>query len=503
MFSSYSTVASASVRTNCLQAAPRRCAGWQRSFRLTKTVPKSNLSRSFPTWLFGGFFFDSALATTFKGWQEVPGEGRTLVADSAAVYQGKLFLFGVGVADRTHYVNVLDGPTWSGWRSIPGGGTTMLPDSVAVFNDKLYLFGIGIANHAHYVNVLDGSIWSGWRLIPGGGTTAQPDAAVTFRDKLYLFAIGIGDHAHYVNTFNGASWSGWSQVPGGGTTLLADTATAYRDKLYLFGIGTNNHAHYVNIFDGFRWAGWSPVPGGGTTALSDAATVSADKLYLFAIGIGDHAHYVNTFNGSEWSGWHLVEGGGTTAFADAATSYNDNVYLFGIGIGDRKHYVNIAPPNPAPRRIQEVLGVAPAANDPAVKGDWFHQLQLPASARPAGGDGAPMVNKYIRWSRDELSLVPSAPHEVVLALSEETIVVAQVLTYGSVGPVEVTILVDGVPVVTGRTLAFDSDRSETSAVTALSGAGRSTVRVVNRSGVPIKAFLIIGRLPRSRAGGYQ
>jgi hypothetical protein len=276
-----------------------------------------------------------------QSWREVPGGGTTLVADAATVYRGKLYLFGIGIGDHGHYVNVLDGSSWSGWSLVPGGGKTMLADSATVFRDKLYLFGIGIGDHGHYVNVLDGSSWSGWSPVPGGGTTAQPDAAVTFRDRLYLFSVGIGDHGHYVNTFDGANWSGWSLVPGGGTTVLADTAAVYRDRLYLFSIGINDHAHYVNTFDGGRWAGWSRVPGGGTTALSDAATVSGDKLYLFAVGTNDHAHYVNVLDGSTWSGWRPVEGGGTTSLPDTAVAYGGKLHLFGIGATDHHHYVNV------------------------------------------------------------------------------------------------------------------------------------------------------------------
>ncbi|MDF0666381.1 MAG: hypothetical protein P0119_09985 [Nitrospira sp.] len=276
----------------------------------------------------------------FGGWHEVPGNGTTAVADTAVSFGNKLYLFGIGIGDHHHYMNVLTGNAWSGWTAVPGGGTTLLPDAAVAFGNKLYLFGIGINDHRHYVNTFDGAAWSGWTAVPGGGTTLLPDAAVAFGNKLYLFGIGINDHRHYVNTFDGAAWSGWNVVPGGGTTVLPDTATVYKNILYLFGIGINDYAHYMNRFDGATWSGWHAVPGGGTTGTSDSVVVYNGQLYLFATGLGDHGHYVNAFDGTSWSGWTAVPGGGTVATADAAVVHNNGLYLFAVG-GDQRHYVNV------------------------------------------------------------------------------------------------------------------------------------------------------------------
>jgi hypothetical protein len=87
------------------------------------------------------------------------------------------------------------------------GGTTNVSGTATVYNGKLYLFGIGINDHAHYVDVFDGSNWSG-SPVPGGGTTKTADAAAVYDGKLYLFGIGINDHGHYVNSFDGSTWRG-------------------------------------------------------------------------------------------------------------------------------------------------------------------------------------------------------------------------------------------------------------------------------------------------------
>src|SRR4051812_1517863 len=260
----------------------------------------------------------NALVGLQTGWGKVPGGGTTAVADAATVFQDRLYLFGIGIGDRRHYVNTFDGTSWSGWRQVPGGGTTILSDAATVFNNRIYLFGVGTGDHRHYVNTFDGTSWSGWQQVPGGGTTAVADAATAFNGRLYLFGMGINDHKHYVNSFNGTQWSGWGAVPGGGTAVLSDAATVFKNRLYLFAVGINDHKHYINTFDGTTWSGWSLVPGGGTTMLADAAVALNDHLSLFAIGINDHKHYRNRFDGMTWSGWHEVPGSGTTQLPDAA-----------------------------------------------------------------------------------------------------------------------------------------------------------------------------------------
>lgn len=233
----------------------------------------------------------------WSGWSAVPGGGTTLVADAAVSFNGRLYLFGIGINDHGHYVNSFDGSTWSGW-SVVSGTTVAGPsfvsnvsDATAVYNGRLYLFGIGIGDHGHYVKTFDGVSWSGWSALPGGGTTMLSDTAVSFRGRLYVFGIGINDHAHYVNSFDGTTWSGWAAVPGGAQTIVPDAATAYAGKLYLFSVRASDGAHQFNAYDGTNWSGWTPVPGGGAVTVADAATVYKNNLYLVGVG-EDERHYV-------------------------------------------------------------------------------------------------------------------------------------------------------------------------------------------------------------------
>jgi dipeptidyl aminopeptidase/acylaminoacyl peptidase len=284
---------------------------------------------------------------TFASWSEVPGGGTTRLPLTAVNYNNKLYLFGVGIGNNRHFMNVFDGARWSGWSEVPGGGTTYSADTATELLGKLYLFGIGIGTNKHFVNVFDASHWSGWSAVPGTGTAASNDTAVALNNKLYL--IGLSNNTPNMTTDqyfwdvldgNTSKWSGWNPVTGDILKFM-QTGAAYHNSVYLFAIGMGNIQHFVNVFDGARWSGWGPIPGGGTTRTADAAVVFQDSLYLFGLDATNHHHFVNAFNGSTWSGWKVVAGNGVSHVADTAVVYGTNLYLFGIG--DNSHiFVNVS-----------------------------------------------------------------------------------------------------------------------------------------------------------------
>src|SRR5205809_7869290 len=62
---------------------------------------------------------------------------------------------------------------WGAWREVPGGGTTDVALGAANYNGAIYLFGKGIADKKVYVARANGggSGWGGWSEVPGGGAT--------------------------------------------------------------------------------------------------------------------------------------------------------------------------------------------------------------------------------------------------------------------------------------------------------------------------------------------
>ena len=133
--------------------------------------------------------------------------------------------------------------SWSGWSEVGGGGTTNFPLTTAVFNNRLYLFGVSTEGR-EFVNSFDASNWSGWSEVGGGGTTNLPLTTTVFNNRLYLFGVST-DGREFVNSFDGSSWSGWSEVGGGGTTNLPLTTAVFNNRLYLFGVSTEGR-EFVN-----------------------------------------------------------------------------------------------------------------------------------------------------------------------------------------------------------------------------------------------------------------
>jgi len=279
----------------------------------------------------------------------IPGGGTTNLGLAAAVYNGKLFLFGVSAfagGVGSEFVNVFDGAQWSGWSAVPGGGITNLGLTAAVFNGKLYLFGIsafqGGGTGSEFVNVFDGVHWSGWSPVLGGGTTNVALSATVFNGKLYLFGVSAfpagGAGGEFVNVFDGAQWSGWSALPGAGTTNTGLAATVFNGKLYLFGVGAfpggGAGGEFVNVFDGAHWSGWSPVAGGGTTNTGLAAAVHKNKLCLFGVGAfhgaGSAGEFLNSFDGAKSSGWSAVPDAGSTNVSLSSAESGGRLYVFGV-----------------------------------------------------------------------------------------------------------------------------------------------------------------------------
>src|SRR5947209_5485578 len=193
---------------------------------------------------------------------------------------------------------------------IPGGGTTNLGLAAAVYNGKLFLFGVsafagGVGSE--FVNVFDGAQWSGWSALPGAGTTNTGLAATVFNGKLYLFGVGAfpggGAGGEFVNVFDGAHWSGWSPVAGGGTTNTGLAAAVHKNKLCLFGVGAFHGAgsagEFLNSFDGAKSSGWSAVPDAGSTNVSLSSAESGGRLYVFGVSAfqgGAGGEFVNTMD---------------------------------------------------------------------------------------------------------------------------------------------------------------------------------------------------------------
>jgi hypothetical protein len=82
----------------------------------------------------------------------------TTTGVGTAVFNNALHLFVRGTDNRI-YVNLLSGTSWTGWREVPGGGRTPAGPTAAVFQSSLYLVVRGTDNRI-YDNLLTLAGWS-------------------------------------------------------------------------------------------------------------------------------------------------------------------------------------------------------------------------------------------------------------------------------------------------------------------------------------------------------
>jgi hypothetical protein len=155
----------------------------------------------------------------WQGWREIPGGGRTLSTPSVSMHSpgGPGFRTNVVVRglDDAIYENYTDDnvdssgdSTWSGWREIPGGGRTASgPATIAV--------DLSPAPPVVIVRGLDGGIYydlrgpprrgvPSWREIPGGGRTPSAPAVADVplglgrgHARRYVFIRGVDNLIYY------------------------------------------------------------------------------------------------------------------------------------------------------------------------------------------------------------------------------------------------------------------------------------------------------------------
>ena len=239
----------------------------------------------------------------WSGWREVPPDhGTTDVADCAAVFQNRLFLFGIDNDNHRHFMkNTADGTNWTPWQEIPSDhGTTEVADCAVVFQNRLFLFGVDKDNHRHFMkSTADGANWTPWQEVPPDhGTSEVADCAVVFNGRLFLIGVDNDNHRHFIkSSADGASWTPWQEVPPDhGTTSVGDCAAVFQNQLFLFGIDKDTHQHFVkSTADGANWTPWTKVGGNGKTTISDYAVVFQGQLIVFGIDEDNHRHFSNVF----------------------------------------------------------------------------------------------------------------------------------------------------------------------------------------------------------------
>jgi hypothetical protein len=220
----------------------------------------------------------------------VPGGFEAILAPTAVVFQGNLWVFARSASSSDIYRNIFDGVFWSGWGKVPiPSAREPIETEATVYGGILRLFVRDVYQSDGRIFEIgySGSSWSGYQEVPGSGLTHKGPTTAVYKQRLWLFVAGL-DNFLYRNIRNGTGWTGWSALPGVATTGVEPGAVTYAKKLWLF-IRTDSGEIYRRKY-GTSWSTWAQVPGGATPS-GPSATKHGNRLWLLVRGTDDGIHY--------------------------------------------------------------------------------------------------------------------------------------------------------------------------------------------------------------------
>ena len=144
--------------------------------------------------LIGGFGLSQQhCGWDWRGWADVPDEGRTPSAPAITDFLPGFFLFVRGTDDDIHYRSLgSDRVSWGAWQRVAGQGRTHSAPAVA----RGLLVVRGTDDQLHHNGFTGGSDWSGWQIVPGGLTHDAPSLAHAGGFHA-LVVRGTDDGIHY------------------------------------------------------------------------------------------------------------------------------------------------------------------------------------------------------------------------------------------------------------------------------------------------------------------
>jgi hypothetical protein len=219
-------------------------SGWQQLPGLTTSSAPATTVQHSNVYVFarandGRIFYTRWDGVAAVSWQEVPGGERTDAAVGVAA--------GVLVARRADggiRFNTFDGAgpilSWRGWADVPHEGRTPSAPAITEFGAGFFLFVRGTDDGIHYKSLgSDRVSWGVWQRVDGGATPSAPAVA-----KGTLVVRGTDNGLHH-NSFDGGSrWNGWQRVPGDGVTPDAPGFAHNQGFFTLVARGMDNGIHF-------------------------------------------------------------------------------------------------------------------------------------------------------------------------------------------------------------------------------------------------------------------
>jgi hypothetical protein len=237
----------------------------------------------------------------------------------------RLYVFGQGALDWSHFINYWDGTEWQ-WsnRGMPPNTQGMLGGpSVVSYQDeagkrRIYDFASsgpgGGASGRLYVHYWNGSAWK-WadQGTPGVEPNSNP-SVITYKEgetqRIYAFVSGspVFDTRLFVNYWNGIKWQ-WADLgsPPGKRVTSPPQAVTYREgntqRIYVFVSCEDDHL-WICYWDGSKWE-WADQGSPPASWFDDtlrAITYRVDdiqRIYAFFVGYDKHL-WLHYWNGSKW-----------------------------------------------------------------------------------------------------------------------------------------------------------------------------------------------------------
>jgi hypothetical protein len=251
------------------------------------------------------------------------GLGGVPASALAAVSTGSdIYVFEVGVADSSVYVDEYNGSTWSGWTDLGGlglGGSFSSISAVLAATPEVFVSN----SSGIYQSVLSGSGWSSLASIGmAPSTTPTAISATTLsNNNLYVFELGSNGQV-YEETYTGSAWTSWDALTGAAFSSISAVGASTYAEIY----AVNASGVYEDGNSGGSWSGWNDLGGGPSTAVW--ATGSAGNSTLFETS-ATGAVYEEGYTATGGSGWTYLGGGSSTATSTA--TIGNTAYLFMLG----------------------------------------------------------------------------------------------------------------------------------------------------------------------------
>lgn len=241
-----------------------------------------------------------------NNWSIVPGGWET--GSGPAVVNGTGEIFVRGLDNRIWHNKRTGSSSWQGWIEVPGGGRTLDAPAAVTTPAGLVLVVRGTDHLVHYNFRNNSGAWRGWAPVCNSGCmTTYSAPAITYNSYWKgpeVFARGPGDKIyHSLSPNSPTNWGGWTEVNGRGVTPSGPAVVQGGGQIRVFvrGAAGDNRVWYnwKNESGSFRTAGYEAINNGWTSDSPAAASDASGNIYVAVRGTNDRVY---AFRGY----WHEV-----------------------------------------------------------------------------------------------------------------------------------------------------------------------------------------------------